>query len=136
MDIRPWILLGFGVGAAAGFLLGELFGTEGHRRAGRAIAGVWRGLRHRRPSRSEEAARVMAALRQVPELAGRDFELLSIGQGGFELHGWVATRGERARAYRLAVAASPGDRIVNCLLVRGEDDVAPALVLDDAPRSA
>jgi|ERR1043166_2360433 hypothetical protein len=135
-DFRPWILVGFGVGVAAGFLLGELFGTEGHRRAGWAIAGAWRSLRHRPRSRSMEVARVVAALRRDPELAGRHFELLSIGRGGFELHGWVATRGERARAYRLAVAACPGDRIVNCVLVRGEDDVAPTLVLDDAPRSA
>ena len=29
-----------------------------------------------------------------------------------------------------------GEPIVNCLLVRGEDDGAPPLHLDDAPRSA
>ena len=39
-----------------------------------------------------------------------------------ELHGWVPSRGLRARAAR-AVAAAPGiDTLVNCLLVHGEDD--------------
>ena len=134
--IGPWTLLGFGVGIAAGFFLGELSGADGGRRAGRAIAGVWRGLRHRPASRASVAARVLAVLAAEPGLAGQQLGLIAVGSGGFQLRGWVATRAQRAIAYRLAVAAADGDPIVNRLLVRGEDDIGPSLSLDDAPRSA
>ena len=135
-DSAPWIVLGFGAGLAAGFLLGELFGDDGRRRAGQFISGAWRNARTRPESRASVAGRVLAVLSADPALAGNQLELLAIGDGGFKLHGWVASRGERTRAYRLAAAAADGEPIVNCLLVRGEDDGAPPLHLDDAPRSA
>ena len=135
-DLSPWIVLGFGTGVAAGFLLGELFGDDGRRRAGQFISDTWRNARTRPQSRASVAGRVLAVLSADAELAGKQLDLLAIGGGGFELHGWVASRGERTRAYRLAAAAADGEPIVNCLLVRGEDDGAPPLHLDDAPRSA
>jgi hypothetical protein len=135
-DSRPWVLLGFGAGVAAGFFLGELLGDDGGRRAGRILAGAWRSARTRPESRTSVASRVLAVLGAEPELAPTPFELMAIGGGGFELHGWVMSRSLRTRAYRLAAAAAGDEPIVNCLLVRGEDDVAAALVLDDAPRSA
>jgi hypothetical protein len=82
------------------------------------------------------AARVLAVLAAEPGLAGQQLGLIAVGSGGFQLRGWVATRAQRAIAYRLAVAAADGDPIVNRLLVRGEDDIGPSLSLDDAPRSA
>jgi hypothetical protein len=135
-NLSPWLVLGFGAGLAAGFLLGELFGDDGRRRTGQFISGAWRNARTRAESRASVASRVLAVLSADAELAGKQLELLAIGAGGFELHGWVASRGERTRAYRLAAAAADGEQIVNCLLVRGEDDGAPPLTLDDAPRSA
>ena len=134
--IGPWALLGFGIGIGAGFFLGELYGADGGRRAGRAIAGAWKGMRHRPASRSSVAARVLAVLAADPALAGQHFELIPVGAFGFQLRGWVATRSQRTLAYRLATAAVDGDPIVNRLLVRGEDDIGPTLSLDDAPRSA
>src|ERR1041385_8856493 len=135
-DSAPWIALGFGAGLAAGFLLGELFGYDGRRRAWQFISGAWRNARTRPESRASVAGRVLAVLSADPALAGNQLELLAIGDGGFKLHGWVAARGERTRAYRLAAVAADGEPIMNCLLVRGEDDGAPPLHLDDAPRSA
>jgi len=135
-DSLPWALLGFGTGVAAGFFLGELFGDEGGRRAGRILAGAWRSARTRPRSRALVVSRVLAVLGAEPGFAHTPFELLAIGGGGFELHGWVSSRSQRTRAYRLAAAAAGDEPIVNCLLVRGEDDVAPVLALDDAPRSA
>ena len=135
-EIGPWLILGFGAGVAAGFFIGELFGADGGRRAGRAIAGAWRSTLRRPVSRSTVASRVLAVLAADPELTGQQFELLAVGGGGFQLRGWVATRGQRTLAYRLAVAAADDSAIANRLLVRGEDDLGPTLSLDDAPRSA
>ena len=39
-----------------------------------------------------------------------------------ELHGWVPTRTARAHAARVARTVPGVDRVVNSLLVRGEDD--------------
>src|ERR1041385_9555020 len=101
-DSAPWIALGFGAGLAAGFLLGELFGYDGRRRAWQFISGAWRNARTRPESRASVAGRVLAVLSADPALAGNQLELLAIGDGGFKLHGWVASRGERTPAHRLA----------------------------------
>src|ERR1051325_10333590 len=61
-DSAPWIALGFGAGLAAGFLLGELFGDDGRRRAGQFISGAWRNARTRPESRASVAGRVLAVL--------------------------------------------------------------------------
>jgi hypothetical protein len=42
--------------------------------------------------------------------------------GTVELHGWVPTRAVRATAARIAAKVTGIDRVVNCILVRGEDD--------------
>src|SRR5881409_704338 len=110
-DLSPWIVLGFGTGVAAGFVLGELFGDDGRRRAGQFISGAWRNARTRPESRASVAERVLAVLSADAELAGKQLDLLAIGGGGFELHGWVASRGERTRAYLLAAAAADGEPI-------------------------
>jgi hypothetical protein len=132
--IGPLALLGFGAGIAAGFLLGEMFGGGGPARVGRLA-----GKLKRRPkpeSRSSRATTILAVLEAEPELAGLHFSLVPAGRGGFELRGWVTDRAARARASRLALAASGGLPIVNRLLVRGEDDAHAGLTLDDEPRSA
>lgn len=132
--IGPWALLGFGAGIAAGFLLGEVFGGSGKARVGRLVGSLKRAPKQE--SRSDRATTILAVLEAEPELAGLHFSLVPAGRSGFELRGWVPDRSARARASRLAQAASGGLPIVNRLLVRGEDDAHPGLVLDDEPLSA
>src|ERR1051325_1534416 len=107
-ESAPWMVLGFGAGVAAGFLLGELFGDDGRRRTGQFFSAAWRNARTRRESRASVAERVLAVLSADAELAESQLDLLAVGGGGFELHGWVASRGERTRAYRLAGGAAAG----------------------------
>ena len=127
--------LGLGTGLAAGFMLGTLFGTGGHRRMGRLVRSAGRG--RAAPERREVLlARVREALARDPELKGETFELLTSGRTGLALHGWVSTRAARIRAQRTAEAAAGPEPIVNRLLVRGEDDSHVTLVRDGTPRSA
>ncbi len=132
--IGPWALVGFGAGIAAGFLLGEMLGGAGPARVGRLVGSLKRAPKTE--SRSDRAVTILAVLESAPELSGLRFSLVPAGRGGFELRGWVPDRSARARASRLAQAASGGLPIVNRLLVRGEDDAHPDLVLDEEPISA
>jgi osmotically-inducible protein OsmY len=52
------------------------------------------------------------------------FKIVVVGvmPGVVELHGWVPTRVIRARAARLASAVPGVERVVNSILVQGEDD--------------
>lgn len=132
--LGPWALLGFGAGIAAGFLLGEMFGGGGTARVGRLVESLRGAPKLER--RARRAAIILAVLEAEPELAALRFSLIPSVGGGFELRGWVPERSARARAFRLAQAASGGLPIVNRLLVRGEDDAHAELHLDDEPRSA
>ncbi|NOT09469.1 MAG: hypothetical protein HOP28_14860, partial [Gemmatimonadales bacterium] len=128
--LGPWALLGFGAGLAAGFVIGELFGTGGGRRVKRLVRTLVDG-RKKPESRSALAQRGLDALSADVRLAGEAFELLAVGRTGFELHGWVADRATRGVAIRIAREALAAVSVVNCLLVRGEDDAPPPLTLDD-----
>ena len=97
-----FVALGFGSGLAAGFLIGTLFGTGGHRRVGRIVRSA-----SRPPSIPERRTvvldRVRAALGTDPDFRGQHFELLAVGRSGLELRGWVdgALAIDIARAARL-----------------------------------
>jgi len=52
-------------------------------------------------------------------------EVVPVGRNALELHGWVPNRRTRAAAARLVASAVRVERLVNCLLVRGEDDLGP-----------
>jgi hypothetical protein len=125
--------LGFGAGAAVGFVCATLFGAGGPRRIGRMV-------RRSRPVaapvlRARRLADIGNALARDADLAAVSIEVHPAGTA-FELRGRVPSRAARARAYRAAIAAAPGARIQNRLLVTGEDDSPVSLVVDDAPRSA
>jgi len=49
--------------------------------------------------------------------------VVPVGRNALELHGWVPDRRARAAAARLVAGAVTVERLVNCLLVRGEDDL-------------
>lgn len=134
-DLAPWLLLAGGLGIAAGFLLGELVGAGGHHRLRRLIgrrgrAGAARKLR------AGLAARVRDALAADPSLSGLGLDARLTPAGAVELRGWVPNRVARARAYRIGREVATGHEVINRVLVRGEDEIAPTLLPDDAPRSA
>ncbi|HEY4322039.1 MAG TPA: hypothetical protein VGM77_12795 [Gemmatimonadales bacterium] len=120
----PWpLLLGLSLGVAAGFLLGELVGPLASRAVhDRPIAG--------RGPRASQVRQLVAAAQAAldDDLMLRDCHLrvIPIGPGRIELHGWVADRRSRGRAGRLVGDAVHADAIVNCLQVRGEDDIPPS----------
>ena len=116
-----WALSAFVVGAVAGWMLGEKTG-------GVSRARVRSYLHARKASRPDPDApasprgRVRAALDGDPELALLDVIVIPAGRSAVELHGWVPSRRLRARATRLAATAAAPLRLVDSLLVRGEDD--------------
>mgnify|MGYP002624474578 FL=1 len=111
-------LLGVALGALAGFVVGELWGPA----AGRAIA---KPRRSRGPSMAELVHDAQAAVAADPGLRDLGLEILPVSRQTVELHGWVPTRALRTRAHRAVREAIGADAVVNCLLVRGEDDAAP-----------
>lgn len=111
-------ILGFTVGAAAGFLLGELWAPAAEAALRRPGA---------RPQRSmaDLVRDAQAALADDPELGALVLDVLPVSRQRVELHGWVNSRAQRARAHRLAGMAVGADAIINSILVRGEDDAEP-----------
>ncbi len=124
----PWALCGLSLGVAAGFLIGEMLGTAGHRR----IGSLFRPVRYRaHPPKALVGAikRVQEALDRDPDLEANRIDVRSRGHRGLELRGWVDSRTARTQAHRVARAASGEYDVANRLLVRGEDD-------QDVPRPA
>ncbi len=112
------VLAGLGLGACAGFILGALYGPAAERVLGGALATG-------EPTMAELVHDALAALAADPALADLGLEVLPVSRGTIELHGWVDSRAVRTRAHRAIREALDGGTIVNCLLVRGEDDAGP-----------
>jgi hypothetical protein len=125
-SLGPLLLAGLGLGLAAGFLLGELYAGEGTRR----LSHGWGQLR-RRVGRTVTPSELTEELQEKLDLAlgpdAQSLEVVAVGRGAVELHGWVTSRAARTRAYRAARAAlAPEVRLIDRLLVWGEDDLPPA----------
>jgi hypothetical protein len=65
------------------------------------------------------------ALEADPALDGLGLEVRPVSRQTVELHGWVPDRPTRTRAHRAVREAIGASQVVNCILVRGEDDAAP-----------
>ncbi len=129
-ELLAWTLVGAAVGLAAGFAASEWLGPMDRKRARATLPSLAGGA----TSGSTALRAVAVALAQDPELAGLELAVVTAGRGAVELHGWVPSRRLRARAARLAAAAPGIDSLLNCLLVRGEDDAGmPALDTNDQP---
>lgn len=121
-DTSPlWAVAGFALGAVAGWIVGEVTGGVTRDRLTSYVSGL------RRPAPDTGAPanpreRVRAALNADPDLARLDLEVRPAGRAAVELHGWVPSRTLRARATRLAATAAGSTRLIDSLLVRGEDD--------------
>jgi hypothetical protein len=123
---------GFALGALAGWLLGEWTGGLSRER----IAGY---VGRRRPEAvpgPPPRERIRAALQADPDLRELGLRTIPAGRTAIELHGWVPSRRLRARATRLAATAAGATRLIDCLLVRGEDDRPAGDTLADTTRSA
>jgi hypothetical protein len=108
-------LVGLALGAAAGFVLGELVGPRAER-----------GLTPPRqpPTRTmaELVHDALAALADDPDLGALGLEIIPVSRQTVELHGWVPSRTLRTRAARVVAGTIGESAFVNRLLVRGEDD--------------
>jgi hypothetical protein len=117
-ELFSWMLVGTSLGLVAGYLTAELAAplrTGGPLRPSSA--------RRHPPSGSSLADLARTALAGDPVLGDLDIEALPASAGVVELHGWVPDRRTRARAGRVVAATGSIREVVNCLLVRGEDDL-------------
>jgi hypothetical protein len=117
-ELVAWMLVGTTLGLIAGYLTAELAAplrTGGPPRPSSA---------RRQPlAGSSLADLARAALAGDPMLGNLGIEALPASAGVVELHGWVPHRRARARAGRVVGATAAIREVVNCLLVRGEDDL-------------
>ncbi len=132
-ELLAWTLLGLATGLVAGVIGGSWLRPA---EAGPGDAPPRPRPRRtitRAPLRVAEAARVVVdRLREEPALAHLALQAIAVGPGVIELHGWVGSRAERARAARIAAAIPGITTLVNSLLVHGEDDfAAPSRDADD-----
>jgi hypothetical protein len=111
---------GLAVGAALGFLIGELVGP----RATRVVRTPRRVDDADTRSVAELVHDAQSAIEADLALRALKLDVVPVGRDALELHGWVPDRRTRAAAARLVASAVPVRRLVNCLLVRGEDDLA------------
>lgn len=133
LEIFTWTAVGVGTGLAAGFALSEWLGGMNRGRVQRAAARLSQPV----PAALTPAAAaraVEAALRAEPKLAELTIQAVAGGRGTVELHGWVPSRAARALAGRIALGLPGIDRIVNSILVRGEDDrpIDPEQITDQS----
>jgi BON domain len=120
-EIFMWTTFGMGAGLVAGFALSEWMGgvsTGRMRGAARRIReGSGTGL-----TTSASVRAVEAALRAEPRLGSLNLLAAPVARGVVELRGWVPDRATRSLAARVALAAPGIERVINSVLVRGEDD--------------
>jgi hypothetical protein len=118
-ELLAWMLVGSSLGLAAGYLAAELAAplkTGGPRRRS--------SVSRRPPTGTSLADLARASLAEDPALRDLGIEALPASAGVVELHGWVPDRRVRTRAGRVVAAVAAIREVVNCLLVRGEDDLA------------
>ena len=127
LEIFGWTALGVLTGLVAGFGLSEWVGGVSRRRLSSLV--TTRPPRPPQPALSAAATAraACAALDSDPALAELALEATPVAIGVIELHGWVPSRAVRAYAGRVARAVPGIERVVNRLLVDGEDD-------QDSPR--
>ncbi|MES2123067.1 MAG: hypothetical protein V4503_00110 [Gemmatimonadota bacterium] len=120
------VALGLALGATAGFLLSEFFGGAATR--------LLRGEAEPRPAAGSVAELVHDALSALENdilLRECHLDVVPVRRFAIEIHGWVPTRKARLQAQRLVSDAVHPAQVINCILVRGEDDLALDL-LDDS----
>lgn len=118
------IVGGLALGGVVGTLLAELLAPAAQR-ASRRIG------KPGKPSVAELVHDAQAVLDADLRLRECALEVIPVGRGSIELHGWVADRRARTRAATLVAQGVNADSVINCILVRGEDDVVTPPSGDD-----
>lgn len=123
-----WLLAGTALGVAARILWER-------RQGGRLADPMHRVIRPRTPKALSPAGRAARlarqALRADAGLADLGIRVVPVSAGTVELHGWVATRALRTAALRAVRDTPTVERVINNILVHGEDDQALASSDDD-----
>ena len=119
-----YVAAGLALGAALGIALAEMFAPAA-RRATRRL-----GTR-RPPSVAELVHDAQEVLDADVQLRDAGLEVIPVGRGAIEIHGWVDSRKARTRATTLVAESVDAETVINCILVRGEDDIPP-IAADDA----
>jgi hypothetical protein len=120
-EIFMWTTFGMGAGLVAGFALSEWMGGVSTGR----VRGAARRLREGSGVRLTTSASVRSvelALRAEPRLGSLNLLAAPVARGVVELRGWVSDRATRSLAARVALSAPGIERVINGVLVRGEDD--------------
>jgi hypothetical protein len=130
-EIVGWAGLGVCAGLVAGFALSEWVGGVSRPRVAWLVKRR-AGLPRPALTAAACARAAAAALAADPALRDLGLEATAVSMGAVELHGWVATRGLRARAGSAARAVAGIERVVNSILVRGEDDLDPRNLADQS----
>lgn len=122
-EIVGWAGLGVLTGLVAGFALSEWVGGVSHPRVKHMV----RRRQAARPALTPAACAraAAAALAADPALGEFTLKATALAAGAVELHGWVSSRALRARAGTAAIRVPGVERVVNSILVRGEDDLDP-----------
>lgn len=134
-ELLAWSLVGAGLGVVLGFVTGEWLGG-GRTSAAPSPSRASRGRPFSPISGPHAAIRAAYSVLEKDEsLRTLGLEPVGVSRGVIELHGWVPNRALRARAVRLVRAAPDIDRLIDCLLVHGEDD-APNSATDLTDQTA
>jgi hypothetical protein len=120
-EIFMWTTFGMGAGLVAGFALSEWMGGVSSGRVRGAAQRLREGA-DARPTTSASVRAVEAALREEPRLGNLSLVAAPVARGVVEVRGWVPNRAARSLAGRVALAAPGIERVINSILVRGEDD--------------
>jgi hypothetical protein len=129
-EIAGWTGLGVVTGLVTGFALSEWVGGVSRPRVKRLVT-----RRQGAPPSLTAAAcarAAAAALSADPTLRDLGLQATAVAVGVVELHGWVSSRALRTRAGSAARAVAGIDRVINSILVRGEDDLDPRNVANQS----
>lgn len=121
-EIAGWGGLGLLTGLVLGIALSAWAGDVNRARIGRATKRLRTSGPTRRVSTGAAARDARSTLAATPALRGLPIEVRAVAPGVVELRGWVASRTQRALAARTVRGAGGVDRVINSILVRGEDD--------------
>jgi len=121
-EIVGWSALGAVTGLALGLTAGALAGDVNRGRIERRVRRLRAEPAPTLPSAAAAARAAAAALASHAELGPLGLGVVAVSANAVELRGWVPSRPVRAAAARIAGTVPGVDRVINSILVRGEDD--------------
>lgn len=121
-EIIGWSALGAVTGLALGVTAGALAGDVNRGRIKRGVRRLREQPAPGLPSAAAAARAAAAALASHDELGPLGLGVIAVSPSTVELRGWVPSRPIRAAAARIAGSVPGVERVINSILVRGEDD--------------